>query len=195
MPYLQGSYDTLLLSFENSDTRDFVYDIFCQQGPVHFQESPILSFVTKQWVNGNVSNIDFFVFSNQCGRSFNDLTQYPIFPLIIADYNSTTIDINDRCIYVHVSKPVGALNLERSITKNSKKMSSWALLFLFFLYFPFSFFLLFCSFLSVYVVFFPRDCTTLSNFFNVSGCSNSYCDCLFVLFFVLFVFVMCLLFL
>ena len=54
------------------------------------------------------------MFLNQCGgRSFNDLTQYPIFPWIITDYKSNIIDVNDNSIYRDLSKPVGALNPER----------------------------------------------------------------------------------
>jgi hypothetical protein len=47
------------------------------------------------------------------GRSFNDLTQYPIFPWILADYTSSTIDLSDSRIYRDLSKPIGALNPDR----------------------------------------------------------------------------------
>ena len=33
------------------------------------------------------------------GRSFNDLSQYPIFPWILQDYKSSTLDLNDHNIY------------------------------------------------------------------------------------------------
>eukprot|EP01084_Bolivina_argentea_P226578 382718_1 len=44
------------------------------------------------------------------GRSFNDLTQYPIFPWIIIDYESSQINLNNKNIYRDLSKPIGALN-------------------------------------------------------------------------------------
>lgn len=47
------------------------------------------------------------------GRSFNDLTQYPVFPWIIADYTSETIDLTDPRVFRDLSKPVGALNADR----------------------------------------------------------------------------------
>lgn len=46
-------------------------------------------------------------------RTFQDLTQYPVFPWIICDYESSEIDLNDPRIYRDLSKPIGALNEER----------------------------------------------------------------------------------
>jgi hypothetical protein len=65
------------------------------------------------------------------GRTYNDLTQYPVFPWILTDYKSETIDLNDESeslqfaillvfidrraieVYRDLSKPVGALNPKR----------------------------------------------------------------------------------
>ena len=47
------------------------------------------------------------------GRSFNDLTQYPVFPWVLADYTSEAIDLTDSRVYRDLSKPVGALNPDR----------------------------------------------------------------------------------
>ena len=47
------------------------------------------------------------------GRSFADLNQYPVFPWILTDYTSDTLDLNDPAVYRDLSKPVGALNPER----------------------------------------------------------------------------------
>lgn len=47
------------------------------------------------------------------GRSFNDITQYPVFPWVLADYTSNEIDLNDSRVYRDLSKPVGALNPDR----------------------------------------------------------------------------------
>lgn len=46
-------------------------------------------------------------------RTFQDLTQYPVFPWVLCDYESETIDLNDSSCYRDLSKPVGALNEER----------------------------------------------------------------------------------
>lgn len=46
-------------------------------------------------------------------RSFLDLTQYPVFPWLIIDFESKDIDIESPEIYRDLSKPIGALNPER----------------------------------------------------------------------------------
>ena len=46
-------------------------------------------------------------------RSFNDLTQYPVFPWVITDYSSQSLDLDDPAIYRDLSKPIGALNSTR----------------------------------------------------------------------------------
>lgn len=46
-------------------------------------------------------------------RTFQDLTQYPVFPWIISDYESDELDLNDTMVYRDLSKPVGALNPDR----------------------------------------------------------------------------------
>lgn len=48
-------------------------------------------------------------------RTINDLTQYPVFPWVISDYKSATLDLSDPKVYRDLSKPVGALNPERLV--------------------------------------------------------------------------------
>mmetsp|Transcript_26406 Transcript_26406/g.39141 ORF Transcript_26406/g.39141 Transcript_26406/m.39141 type:complete len:734 (+) Transcript_26406:2-2203(+) len=47
------------------------------------------------------------------GRTFNDLTQYPVFPWVLSDYTSETLDLNNSLVFRDLSKPVGALNPDR----------------------------------------------------------------------------------
>jgi len=66
------------------------------------------------WTQGCISNFDYLLFLNQrAGRSFHDISQYPIFPWILSDYESEHIDLSDPSVYRDLSKPVGALNEER----------------------------------------------------------------------------------
>ena len=41
-------------------------------------------------------------------RTFNDLTQYPVFPFVLADYTSETLDLTDPATFRDLSKPMGA---------------------------------------------------------------------------------------
>ncbi|CAK0760340.1 hypothetical protein CVIRNUC_002763 [Coccomyxa viridis] len=70
--------------------------------------------VTAAWQQGKLSNLDYLLFCNlAAGRSFNDLTQWPVFPWILADYTSTKLDLSMPETYRDLSKPVGALNEAR----------------------------------------------------------------------------------
>lgn len=49
------------------------------------------------------------------GRTFNDLNQYPVFPWVLADYTSPSLDLNAAASYRDLSKPIGALNEKRRL--------------------------------------------------------------------------------
>lgn len=46
-------------------------------------------------------------------RSFNDLTQYPVFPWVIKDFTSPTLNLEDPSVFRDLSLPIGALNPRR----------------------------------------------------------------------------------
>ena len=48
------------------------------------------------------------------GRSYNDLTQYPIFPWILSDYDSLEIDLNSSASFRDLSKPMGGQGAKRA---------------------------------------------------------------------------------
>lgn len=47
------------------------------------------------------------------GRSYNDLMQYPVFPWILADYDSQELDLNDPATFRDLAKPMGAQSPDR----------------------------------------------------------------------------------
>lgn len=47
------------------------------------------------------------------GRSYNDISQYPVFPWVLADYTSTELDLNNPASFRDLSKPMGAQNERR----------------------------------------------------------------------------------
>lgn len=66
---------------------------------------------TDLWVHNKISNFEYLMHLNvMSGRSFNDLSQYPIFPWIISNYSSESIDLCDNNFYRDLAKPIGALN-------------------------------------------------------------------------------------
>ncbi len=58
------------------------------------------------------------------GRSYNDLMQYPVFPFILADYDSDFIDLNDTTSFRDLSKPMGAQSSGR-LNQFIKRYKEW----------------------------------------------------------------------
>lgn len=44
------------------------------------------------------------------GRSYNDLSQYPVFPWVLADYTSEELDMTKAETFRDLSKPIGVVN-------------------------------------------------------------------------------------
>ena len=59
-----------------------------------------LAIMTEQWKIGEVSNFEYLMHLNTlAGRSFNDWTQYPVFPWILADYTSERLDLTNPATF------------------------------------------------------------------------------------------------
>jgi len=72
------------------------------------------SSATELWRRRKITNYEYIMRVNMlAGRSFNDLTQNPVFPWVLSDYESETINLSDERVYRELSKPVGALNENR----------------------------------------------------------------------------------
>jgi Beige/BEACH domain len=88
------------------------------RGPVFIYQRYVTQFVsqmTKMWQHGELSNFEYLMHLNAAaGRSYNDLTQYPVFPWVLCDYSSKTLDLNNPKVYRDLSKPMGALGARRA---------------------------------------------------------------------------------
>ena len=70
--------------------------------------------VTTLWQHGELSNFEYLMHINAAaGRSFQDLTQYPVFPWVIADYASETLDFDNPHTFRDLTKPMGAIGHRR----------------------------------------------------------------------------------
>ncbi|KAJ5146347.1 Concanavalin A-like lectin/glucanase subgroup [Penicillium bovifimosum] len=71
---------------------------------------------TRKWVKGEISNFHYLMLINTfAGRTFNDLTQYPVFPWVLADYTSEELDLNNPATFRDLSKPMGCQTIDREI--------------------------------------------------------------------------------
>jgi beige protein homolog 1 len=69
---------------------------------------------TKSWEKGLISNFHYLMILNSlAGRSYNDLTQYPVAPWVLADYTSEELDLTNPATFRDLSKPMGAQVPER----------------------------------------------------------------------------------
>ncbi|KAJ5066958.1 beige/beach-related [Anaeramoeba ignava] len=64
--------------------------------------------MTKKWQERKISNFEYIMYLNTIsGRTYHDISQYPIFPWIISDYESEKIDLNNIDVFRDLSKPIG----------------------------------------------------------------------------------------
>ncbi|CAK7229586.1 Beige protein-like 1 [Sporothrix curviconia] len=68
----------------------------------------------RRWQKGEMSNFHYLMLVNtMAGRTFNDLTQYPVFPWVLADYTSDELDLTNSASFRDLSKPMGAQTTQR----------------------------------------------------------------------------------
>ncbi|GBP47766.1 WD repeat and FYVE domain-containing protein 3 [Eumeta japonica] len=81
--------------------------------------------VTQRWLLGEISNFQYLMHLNTlAGRSYNDLMQYPVFPWILADYDSLELDLNDPATFRDLTKPMGAQSPDR-LEQFRKRYKEW----------------------------------------------------------------------
>ena len=66
-----------------------------------------LAEVTQLWRENQITNFEYLIFLNKmAGRSYNDLMQYPIFPFVLSDYESGSLNLDDPHVYRNFKKPM-----------------------------------------------------------------------------------------
>lgn len=93
--FWHNKVETMLISFESESVLEIVSSYLqkhCKNLDRLFAD---LAHTRELWVEGRVSNSDYLLFVNRVAlRSFNDLSQYPIFPWVLADYTSSCTSSN-----------------------------------------------------------------------------------------------------
>jgi hypothetical protein len=125
----------MLFTFNKSE-RNFIYDFIRSRCPrlrrvadssdvssaSHSFGGGELKTLQKAWRAGEISNFRYLMLLNLiAGRSFNDYTQYPVMPWVIADYDSSVLDLTDtgdeekrKKIFRDLTKPMGAQGKSRA---------------------------------------------------------------------------------
>ncbi|KAJ0053220.1 hypothetical protein Pint_00290 [Pistacia integerrima] len=121
--------------FGSSEGRRNAYRAIVQARPPHLNDVYLATQRPEQllkrtqlmerWARWEISNFEYLMQLNTlAGRSFNDITQYPVFPWILSDYSSKSLDLANPSSYRDLSKPVGALNPDR-LKKFQERYSSF----------------------------------------------------------------------
>ncbi|XP_075718563.1 lysosomal-trafficking regulator isoform X2 [Rhinoderma darwinii] len=105
---------TLLLAFDNTKVRDDVYQKILTNNLPNLLEYGNITALTQLWCSGQITNFEYLTHLNKhAGRSFNDLMQYPVFPFILSDYSSETLDLSSTLIYRNLVKPIAVQSKEK----------------------------------------------------------------------------------
>jgi len=117
-----NSNESFLFVFHDRDARDTIKEILTSNAPKIIEMH--LDVITKMWMNGYLSNYDYLIYLNRfSSRSFNDISQYPVFPWIIHEFGDDEFKLNSKSYYRDLSRPIGAINKHRMqlIRKNFEK--------------------------------------------------------------------------
>uniref|UniRef100_A0A663EJC4 WDFY family member 4 n=1 Tax=Aquila chrysaetos chrysaetos TaxID=223781 RepID=A0A663EJC4_AQUCH len=116
--FFKNGYSRFLV-FHDSD-RNKIFKRFCSFQPGAFEAwfSGVelgdfnACFLSRQ--KREISNFDYLMYLNTlAGRSYNDYMQYPVFPWVLADYHSETLNLTNPHTFRDLSKPMGAQTVER----------------------------------------------------------------------------------
>ncbi|XP_048634258.1 BEACH domain-containing protein C1-like [Brassica napus] len=113
-----------LFDFGNTEGKTNAYRTIVQARPPHLNNIYLTAQRPEQllrrtqlmerWSRWEISNFEYLMQLNTlAGRSYNDITQYPVFPWILSDYTSQVLDLSNPSSFRDLSKPIGALNPER----------------------------------------------------------------------------------
>uniref|UniRef100_A0A8C0VB74 WDFY family member 4 n=1 Tax=Cyanistes caeruleus TaxID=156563 RepID=A0A8C0VB74_CYACU len=105
--FFKNGYSRFLV-FHDSD-RNKIFKRFCSFQPSGDFNACFLSLQKRE-----ISNFDYLMYLNTlAGRSYNDYMQYPVFPWVLADYHSETLNLTNPHTFRDLSKPMGAQTVER----------------------------------------------------------------------------------
>ncbi|KFO71016.1 WD repeat- and FYVE domain-containing protein 4, partial [Cuculus canorus] len=122
--FFKSGYSRFLV-FHNSD-RNKIFKRFCSSQPALkskgiTEESLNIRKLSggdktmlQKWQKREISNFDYLMYLNTlAGRSYNDYMQYPVFPWVLADYQSKILNLTNPHTFRDLSKPMGAQTVER----------------------------------------------------------------------------------
>ena len=104
------------IKFNSKKDRDeFYISITNSYNELSLFKEDVLS-IAKKWEHWDISTLSFLsIINNFANRSFKDLTQYPVFPWIIKDYESKKLNSFNESNIRELNKPIGALGSQERL--------------------------------------------------------------------------------
>jgi len=103
-----------IFEFENKKDFTLIYNFLnknCKKSNLNFNN---IKYYTNLWVDNKISNFNYLIYLNIISsRSFNDISQYPIFPWTIINFKDKNIDLNKISNFRDLNKPINAINKEK----------------------------------------------------------------------------------
>jgi factor associated with neutral sphingomyelinase activation len=104
----------ILLQLDNESDREMIYDLIFSYTSSTCETNISIESYTKAWTQGSMSNYEYLLALNSAAnRTRNDLSQYPVFPWVLSNYEIAYLDLNDVSNFRDLSKPIGALEQKR----------------------------------------------------------------------------------
>ena len=84
-----NSTHSILLDLLDENARETIYAYLKKYADKVLLDCFNREYFASAWMNGLLSNFEYIMFLNTlANRSFNDLSQYPVFPWVVSDYSS-----------------------------------------------------------------------------------------------------------
>jgi factor associated with neutral sphingomyelinase activation len=104
-------------AFASPADRDAFYQTMCKamkKREMEKEKQQKKEEMLRKWQRRQIDNFEYLQFLNaEADRTTNDLTQYPVFPWVLADYRSAELDLQNPKTFRDLSKPIGALEPKR----------------------------------------------------------------------------------
>lgn len=121
--YFNNSKSVFISFFDKQHLSKFIYNFKSvvkkkTDFNIEIIENPETYFAQRKfkekWVLGQISNFEYLMELNKySGRSFHDISQYPVFPWVIKEYGKEKIEIKDPRIYRDLRVPIAAISEEK----------------------------------------------------------------------------------
>ncbi|CAF3399293.1 unnamed protein product [Rotaria sp. Silwood1] len=105
---------TLMIAHVSTYDRENLYRLLTKRNLIHFKYEETVNGIQTSWRQGQMTNFDYLMQLNKlAGRTFLDLMQYPVYPYIVANYETQVLDLRLSSNYRNLSKPIAIQHSEK----------------------------------------------------------------------------------